>query len=103
MEVHTVKSAKHSLVDFMIKPDDRFFFSRQREALIIPHDWFCEILPSLQHEGGSTIWGTTWPYELPFWNSSGAVDFLARQVIDFENTGSISRRIAISTHDIVTD
>jgi len=93
-------SVRHSLVDFMISPADRFLFSEREDALILPHDWVSDVAPIMQRRQTSIVWGTTWHDEMPFWNSAEGVDFLAYQVIDLELGGGASRRIAISPYGL---
>lgn len=97
MHVGGPSSARANLVDFLMAPGQRFLFARSRNQLVLPYDSLSPILPKVQQMPESTVWGTTWPNEVQFWNSQSGLDFLAHQVRgDISQRDSVPRRIVVS-------
>jgi hypothetical protein len=96
-------AVRRRLVDFLVDPTDRFFFGSPNNEVIIPHTVLSNALPAIVRSPQSIVWGTTWPHELPFWESADGIDFLAQQIVDLMAGRGMPRRIALSPDDLNVD
>jgi hypothetical protein len=89
-----------NLLDFVATRGDWFYFPGGADLPSVMYETLSPLVAPLQDLPDTTVWGTMWPHELPFWRSFEGIDFLAQQVLGLERDERRARRIAI---DPLTD